>query len=266
MKRPAAFGLIIVGDEILSGKRADKHMPKVIELLGARGLQLSWSEYVGDDPTRITAALVRAFVSGDVVFSTGGIGATPDDHTRQCAARALGVPLVLHPEAEAADPRAHAGHRARAGHALRARPARQHPPAQHGRVPAGRAHHSQPVQQDPGLQRRRRCISCRVFRSWRGRWWSGCSTANTPHLFRREVWIEKSVIVFGAMEAALTPLMEQHRRSPTPASRCSACRASITRSTAVTSSLASRGAGRGRPGLLRCWPPMPFNVIELVHG
>lgn len=94
------FGLIVVGDEILSGKRLDKHMPKVIELLAARGLSLAWAEYVGDVPERITAALARAFASGDIVFSTGGIGATPDDHTRQCAAAALGVPLVLHPEAE----------------------------------------------------------------------------------------------------------------------------------------------------------------------
>jgi molybdopterin-biosynthesis enzyme MoeA-like protein len=93
------FGVIIIGDEILSGKRADKHLPKVIELLGARGLALSWARYVGDDRTRITADLKDAFASGDVVFSCGGIGATPDDHTRQCAAAALGVPLVLHPEA-----------------------------------------------------------------------------------------------------------------------------------------------------------------------
>jgi molybdopterin-biosynthesis enzyme MoeA-like protein len=95
-----AFGLIVIGDEILSGKRADKHMPKVIELLAARGLSLSWCEYVGDTRERITAVLKRAFNSGDVVFSTGGIGATPDDHTRQCAAAAVGLPLVLHPEAE----------------------------------------------------------------------------------------------------------------------------------------------------------------------
>ncbi len=96
------FGLIIIGDEILSGKRADKHLPKVIELLSARGLSLAWARYVGDDPQRITADLRDAFEAarqGDVVFSCGGIGATPDDHTRQCAARALGVPLALHPEA-----------------------------------------------------------------------------------------------------------------------------------------------------------------------
>ncbi len=94
------IGLIVIGDEILSGKRLDKHMPKVIELLTERGLQLDWAEYVGDVPARITAALRRAFDSSDIVFSTGGIGATPDDHTRQCAAAALGRPLVLHPEAE----------------------------------------------------------------------------------------------------------------------------------------------------------------------
>jgi molybdopterin-biosynthesis enzyme MoeA-like protein len=96
-----AIGLIIIGDEILSGKRADKHLPKFIELLTERGLQLSWAEYVGDSPERITAVLARAFASGDVVFSCGGIGATPDDHTRQCAAKALGVPLALQAEAKA---------------------------------------------------------------------------------------------------------------------------------------------------------------------
>jgi molybdopterin-biosynthesis enzyme MoeA-like protein len=85
------FGLIIIGDEILSGKREDKHLPKVIELLAARGLSLSWARYVGDDPQRITADLKDAFdaaaTDGNLVLSCGGIGATPDDHTRQCAWR-----------------------------------------------------------------------------------------------------------------------------------------------------------------------------------
>ncbi|MEK8052447.1 molybdopterin-binding protein [Ideonella sp. DXS22W] len=94
-----SFGLIIVGDEILSGKRQDKHLAKVIELLGERGLQLAWARYVGDDRARITATLREAFASGDIVFSCGGIGATPDDHTRQAAAAALDRPLALHPEA-----------------------------------------------------------------------------------------------------------------------------------------------------------------------
>jgi molybdopterin-biosynthesis enzyme MoeA-like protein len=94
-----AFGVIIIGDEILSGRRVDKHLPKVIELLTTRGLSLGWAEYIGDEPERITATLQRTFASGDIVFSTGGIGATPDDHTRRCAAAALGVPLELHPQA-----------------------------------------------------------------------------------------------------------------------------------------------------------------------
>ncbi|RKP50310.1 competence/damage-inducible protein A [Pararobbsia silviterrae] len=95
-----AIGALIIGDEILSGRRQDKHLAKLIELLSARGLSLAWAEYVGDDPDRIVATLRRTFASDDIVFSTGGIGATPDDHTRQCAAKALGVELELHPEAK----------------------------------------------------------------------------------------------------------------------------------------------------------------------
>jgi molybdopterin-biosynthesis enzyme MoeA-like protein len=94
------FRLIVIGDEILSGKRQDKHMSKLIELLSERSLSLSHVEYVADDREAITQVLKRSFASGDIVFSTGGIGSTPDDHTRQCAAAALGVELVLHPEAQ----------------------------------------------------------------------------------------------------------------------------------------------------------------------
>jgi molybdopterin-biosynthesis enzyme MoeA-like protein len=97
----AKFGAIIIGDEILSGKRKDGHLAKAIENLGTRGLELAWCNYLGDDPALITATLKRTFASDDVVFSFGGIGATPDDHTRQCAASAAGVSLKLHPEAEA---------------------------------------------------------------------------------------------------------------------------------------------------------------------
>jgi molybdopterin-biosynthesis enzyme MoeA-like protein len=93
------IGLIIIGDEILSGRRQDKHLVKAIELLSERGMAVSWARYVGDEPDRITADLRHAFDSGDVVFSFGGIGATPDDHTRACAGRAVGRELVLHPQA-----------------------------------------------------------------------------------------------------------------------------------------------------------------------
>lgn len=94
------FGAIIIGDEILSGKRQDKHFAKVIELLAARGLTLDWARYLGDDRQRLTDALRQSFTSDDIVFSFGGIGITPDDHTRQSAAAALGVRLELHPDAE----------------------------------------------------------------------------------------------------------------------------------------------------------------------
>jgi molybdopterin-biosynthesis enzyme MoeA-like protein len=93
------FGLYVIGDEILSGKRQDKHLTKVISLLDARGLRLSWAHYLEDDRDAIAAALARSFATDDVVFSCGGIGSTPDDQTRQAAAQALGVELVLHPEA-----------------------------------------------------------------------------------------------------------------------------------------------------------------------
>jgi molybdopterin-biosynthesis enzyme MoeA-like protein len=94
------FGAFIIGDEILVGKRQDQHLAFLIEALAKRGLRLSWAQYLGDDPARLTAAL-RASLGGEgVVFSFGGIGATPDDHTRQAAAAALGVPLRLHREAE----------------------------------------------------------------------------------------------------------------------------------------------------------------------
>jgi molybdopterin-biosynthesis enzyme MoeA-like protein len=95
-----SFGAIIIGDEILSGKRVDRHFTKIAELLRVRGLRLAWAEYLGDERPRIAATLQRSLAAGEVVFSFGGIGNTPDDHTRQAAAAALGVDLVLHPDAE----------------------------------------------------------------------------------------------------------------------------------------------------------------------
>jgi molybdopterin-biosynthesis enzyme MoeA-like protein len=95
------IGALIIGDEILSGKRQDKHLPHLIDTLRARGLALSWARIEGDDRGRLTAVLHESFARGDIVFSFGGVGATPDDHTRQAAAATLGVDLVRHPEAVA---------------------------------------------------------------------------------------------------------------------------------------------------------------------
>jgi molybdopterin-biosynthesis enzyme MoeA-like protein len=94
------IGLVIIGDEILSGKRHDRHFPKAIEIARSRGLAVSWSIYLPDEPQTITDVLISTMARDDVVFSFGGIGATPDDHTRQCAARAAGVELALHPDAK----------------------------------------------------------------------------------------------------------------------------------------------------------------------
>lgn len=95
------IGLIIVGDEILSGLRQDKHLQAVIERLNARGLSLSWVQIVGDDRQWLEDSFRRTFESDHIVFSCGGIGGTPDDHTRQAAAQALGRPIIRHPGAVA---------------------------------------------------------------------------------------------------------------------------------------------------------------------
>ncbi len=96
------FAAIIIGDEILSGKRQDKHLSKTIETLKAHGLDLAFAQYIGDEPERIVATLKQSFATDHIVFCFGGIGATPDDYTRQCAAAALGVALHAHPDALAA--------------------------------------------------------------------------------------------------------------------------------------------------------------------
>jgi molybdopterin-biosynthesis enzyme MoeA-like protein len=93
-----AVGLLVIGDELLSGKRADRHLPRVVELLAARGMRLGWAQFLGDDEVQIAEAIRAAHARGDVLLSCGGIGATPDDRTRQAAALAFGVPVVPHAE------------------------------------------------------------------------------------------------------------------------------------------------------------------------
>lgn len=94
-------GLILIGDELLSGLRQDKHMPQVLQYLKARGLPLAWVRMVGDDWDLLVQTLRETFQTQDIVFSFGGIGATPDDLTRQAAATAAGVRLLRHPQAVA---------------------------------------------------------------------------------------------------------------------------------------------------------------------
>lgn len=91
--------LFVIGDEILSGKRIDRHCAKVIELLRKRGLTLGEVEFLPDDEPRIAAAIRRVHASGDVLLSCGGIGATPDDCTRQAAALAFDRLIETHAQA-----------------------------------------------------------------------------------------------------------------------------------------------------------------------
>ncbi|MGB4360530.1 MAG: molybdopterin-binding protein [Rhodoferax sp.] len=205
------FGLLVIGDEILSGKRADKHLPKVIELLKARGLSLAYADYVGDDPGRITAALARAFASGDVVFSTGGIGATPDDHTRQCAARALGVDLVLHPQAKALIEQRM--------QELALEQGKPFDPSQTdnlhrlnmGVFPQSAEIIPNPYNKIPGFS----CGRVHFVPGFPVMAWPMIAWVLDTHyaaFFAKDTWLERSVIVFGAMEATLTPLMETIER------------------------------------------------------
>jgi len=93
-------GLILIGDELLSGVRQDKHMSRVIEILRERGMSLAWVRIIGDTREEIVSTLKQTKELADVVFSFGGIGATPDDQTRPAAAEAFDKKLKLHPEAE----------------------------------------------------------------------------------------------------------------------------------------------------------------------
>ena len=209
-----SFGLIIIGDEILSGKRADKHLPKVIELLAARGLPLAYAEYVGDDPERITATLERAFTaartSGEVVFSTGGIGATPDDHTRQCAAKALGVGLTLHPEAKVL-----IEGRMRD---LAKEQGTVYEPDRHDNIhrlnmgvfPLGAAIIPNPYNKIPGFSCRAGQGAIHFVPGFPVMAWPMIEWVLDHHhagLHQTDAMLEKSIIVLGAMEATLTPLM-----------------------------------------------------------
>jgi molybdopterin-biosynthesis enzyme MoeA-like protein len=208
------IGLVIIGDEILSGKREDKHLPKVIALLGARGLALQWARYAGDDRALITATLRDAFASGDLVFSCGGIGATPDDHTRQSAAAALGVPLTLHPEAKALIVERMQDVAREQGQPFEPdRPDNVHR-LNMGVFPEGARVIPNPYNKIPGFS----VGHVHFVPGFPVMAWpmiEGVLDRQYAHLHGAQAQRERSVIVFGAMEAALTPLMEDiERRHP----------------------------------------------------
>ena len=197
------FGLIVIGDEILSGKRADKHMPKVIELLAVRGLALSWARYLGDEREAITDLLRESFAGEDVVFSTGGIGATPDDHTRQAAGAALGLPLRLHPEAEVL-----IGQRIAEMSPAGLSSAERQQRMKMGEFPEGCTIIPNPYNKIPGFAiRRHYFVPGFPVMAWPMLEWVLDEHFSTE--FHQVELRERSMLVFGSAESTLTPLMER---------------------------------------------------------
>lgn len=190
------FGLFIFGDEILSGKRQDRHFAQVQSILGARGLALSWVSYLGDDPDRCVQAMRQSFASGDIVVCCGGIGSTPDDHTRQSAAKALGLDLVLHPRAEQLI-------RERAADTGQvATPER----LQMGEFPAGAEIIPNPYNKIPGFSiREHYFVPGFPVMAWPMIEW--VLDTKYPHLFRAVAEFDHSMVVHHLYEAAVTPLM-----------------------------------------------------------
>ncbi|MDR1311818.1 MAG: competence/damage-inducible protein A, partial [Burkholderiaceae bacterium] len=201
-------GLVVVGDEILSGKRRDRHFPALVEILGTRGMHLGGVEYIGDDPEKITATLRRSFSGSGVTFVCGGIGSTPDDHTRRSAARALGVELVLHPEAEK-----RIGERiAEIALQTGCSPDRQHPDnirrMKMGEFPVGSHIIPNRANRIPGFFIRSHYFlpgfpeMAHPMMEW-------VLDTYYREAFNTAMQAAKSVMVYGTFEAVLTPLMEE---------------------------------------------------------
>jgi molybdopterin-biosynthesis enzyme MoeA-like protein len=189
------IGVIIIGDEIIRGKRQDKHFAKALELLHARGMRLAWCQYLGDEPALITATLARTLAARDLVFSFGGIGATPDDHTRQCAADAAGVTLELHPEAEAE---------------IRGRFGGETTPQRlkMGEFPKGSRIIPNPYNRIPGFSLGdHHFVPGFPVMAWPMVEW--VLDTRYSHLFHRLPEAEASIIVYELPESTVTPLMQQ---------------------------------------------------------
>lgn len=189
------FGAIIIGDEILSGRRCDKHLARLIELLNKRGLRLGWARYAGDDRAALVRLLRDTFASGDTVFSFGGIGATPDDQTRQAAAIALDVELALHPEAEKLI-------RERFGAEIT-----EHR-LQMGVFPLGSSIIPNPYNQIPGFSVARHFfVPGFPVMAWPMVEWA--LESHFAQLFHAEDYVEEAITIWDGHEGALIDLMER---------------------------------------------------------
>ena len=131
--------VLIIGDEILSGRTADTNLNTIARFLSALGIDLMEARTVGDRPDQIVEALNVLRSGHDYVFTTGGIGPTHDDITADCVAQAFGVALPEHPDAVAILER-------RYGDQLNAARRRM------ARIPEGGTLIANPVTDAPGFQ------------------------------------------------------------------------------------------------------------------
>lgn len=196
------IGLYVIGDEILSGRRSDRHLSQVISLLGQRGLSLDWAQFLPDDRAVLTEAFARSLAGPDVVLSCGGIGATPDDHTRQAAAAALAKPLVLHPDARELIAQSVAK---RGVHDLST------PEGQRilmmGEFPLGAELIPNPFNQIPGFRvAHHHFVPGFPVMAWPMIEW--VLDTHYAHLFNQRDSLDLSVRVFEVRESSITPLMQ----------------------------------------------------------
>lgn len=100
MSASHSIALVLVGDELLSGRRRDKHLPHFAAVFAARGLRLRQVWVIGDGRADVARVLRDARRLDCPFICCGGIGATPDDQTRQAAAEAFERPLRIHPDGQ----------------------------------------------------------------------------------------------------------------------------------------------------------------------
>src|SRR5436190_14209166 len=94
-------GLLVIGDEILSGRTQDRNIAQVATWLNLQGIRLAEVRVVADDIAAIGEGVTTLRARNDYLFTTGGIGPTHDDITVDAIAAALGVGVVVHPKARA---------------------------------------------------------------------------------------------------------------------------------------------------------------------
>jgi molybdenum cofactor synthesis domain-containing protein len=98
-ERTWTAALLVIGDEILSGRTQDRNVAQVATWMNRQGIRLEEVRIVPDRGERIAAAVNDLRRTHDYLFTTGGIGPTHDDITIDSIAAAVGVPVVIHPEA-----------------------------------------------------------------------------------------------------------------------------------------------------------------------